>query len=216
MSKTLKVAVLVEEHPYNIMEFQHMLDSFADCKCYVQPLDLFAQDRENRPAYDTVLWYNIHWNAPDKGAVKKYLEEEMGHSPQGIVLIHHALLNYQNWEIWDKICGFKDRGANREFKYHQNEEVKVQVLPVDHPITGGVKDFSLIDETYEIGEPEDPENTLLLSTDNPKSMKTLAWTRQYKQSRVFCFASGHDERAYGDENFRLLVHRGLTWSAGKD
>jgi len=44
MSNVLKAAVLVENHPYNVIGFQEMLDSFTDCKCYVQPVDLFVQD----------------------------------------------------------------------------------------------------------------------------------------------------------------------------
>ena len=215
MSALLQVAVLVENHAYDVMEFQRMLDSFSDCKCYVQPVDLFVQD-ENRKKYDTVFWYNINWDPPQKdGVLLKYLENEIGGTKQGIVIIHHALLNFQNWEPYTQICGLKERGANVGFKYTQNETVQTHIEDSGHPITRGIPDFAVIDETYQIGEPEEPGNTILLSTDNKTSIHNLAWTRQYKNSRVFAYASGHDGKVYTDENYRTIVNRALRWSAGR-
>jgi len=84
-----------------------------------------------------------------------------------------------------------------------------------HPITRDIADFNVIDETYQIGEPEEPGNTILISTDNKTSMKTLSWTREYKNSRVFCYASGHDGRVYKNESYRKIINRALHWSAGR-
>ena len=215
MRDQLQVAVLVENHPYDVMEFQHMLDSFSDCKCYVQPVDLFVQD-ENRKKYHTVFWYNINWDPPkEDGVLKKYLENEIGENSQGIVLIHHALLSFQNWELYTEICGLKERGANVGFKYTQNENVQSHILESSHPITTGLSDFIITDETYLIGEPEEPGNTILITTDNKTSMSSLAWTRQYKNSRVFSYASGHDGKVYKDENYRIILNRALRWTAGR-
>jgi type 1 glutamine amidotransferase len=54
---------------------------------------------------------------------------------------------------------------------------------------------------------------VLLTTDHPKSMKTLGWARQYKQSRVFCLESGHDNQTWADPSFREVLRRGLLWCA---
>ena len=216
MSNTLEVAVLVENHPYDVIGFQKMLDSFTDCKCYVQPVDLFVQDDDNRNKYNTVLWYNINWDTPKEDAVlRKYLENEIGNSDQGIVLIHHALLNFQNWDVYTNICGLRERGAGIGFKYFPNETVKGYIVDSKPPITMGISNFSLIDETYNIGEPEEPGNHILISTDNKTSMKNLAWTRKYKNSRVFAYASGHDNKVYADANYRKIVHRALCWTANR-
>ena len=217
MSDLLQVAVLVENHEYDVIEFQKMLDSFTDCKCYVQPVDLFVKDDNNRKKYDTVLWYNINWDPPkEEGVLKKYLENEIGEYRQGIVLVHHALLNFQNWDLYTQICGLKERGANVGFKYTQNETVNLHILNTGHPITNGISDFSIIDETYQIGEPEEPGNTVLISTDNKTSMSSLAWTRQYKNCRVFSFASGHDGRVYANGNYRKVINQALRWTAGRN
>ncbi|MCL2138398.1 MAG: ThuA domain-containing protein [Treponema sp.] len=214
MNDKLEVAVLVENHPYNVIEFQKMLNSFEDCNCYVQPVDLFVRDDENRKKYGTVLWYNINWDPPEEGGeLRAYLENEAGAGKQGIVLIHHALLNFQNWNLYTEICGLKERGENTGFKYFPNEKVNTHILDPYHPITDCLSDFTIIDETYRIGEPEEAGNHVLLSTDNATSLKNLAWTRQYKNSRVFAYASGHDEKTYADKNYRKIVYRSLLWTA---
>lgn len=216
MNDKLEVAVLVENHPYDVRGFQKMLDSFSDCNCYVQPVDLFVRDDDSRQKYDTVLWYNINWDPPkEEGVLRNYLENEVGETRQGIVLIHHALLNFQNWDPYTGICGLRERGANIGFKYFPNEKVDTHIVDTDHPITRGISDFSIIDETYHIGEPEEPGNHLLISTDNKTSIKNLAWTRQYKNSRVFSYASGHDNKVYADENYRRIINQALRWTAGR-
>jgi len=215
MSERLQVAVLVENHPYDVVSFQKMLDSFPDCDCYVQPLDLFVQDEDNRDKYHTVLYYNIHWDQPAQDShVRRYFENDVGSSQQGIILLHHALLNFQKWDLYTEISGLRLRGADGLFKYTQNQTVDEHIVDSGHPITDGIQDFSIVDETYTIGEPDEPGNQILITTDNATSIKKIAWTRSFKNSKVFCYASGHDNNAYGHESFRKIVHNGILWTAG--
>lgn len=214
MDKKIKVAVLVECHPFDIVNFQKMLWSFEDCDCYVQAFDLFVQDEENRESYDCVLYYNMSLPLlEDDSVVKKYLENKLGSTTQGIILLHHALLSFPRWDLWTEVSGVKVR-CEESFKYHQNETVKTHILNSAHSITKGMEDFILTDETYEIGEPEEAGNTILMETDNENSIKKIAWTRNYKNSRVFCYASGHDNKVYADKNFRKILHRAIHWTAG--
>ena len=81
-----------------------------------------------------------------------------------------------------------------------------------HPITDGLEDFTLVDETYIIGEPQEEGNTILITTNNPVSIKNIAWVRQYEKSRVFCYASGHDGQSYKDVSFRKVLKNGILWS----
>lgn len=216
MSDKLQIAVLVENHPYDVVGFQKMLDSFTGCECYVQPIDLFVQDEVNRANYDAVMWYNMNWDAPAADSViRRYMENEIGSTKQGIVLLHHALLTFQDWDVYTEVCGLRHRGSGGLFKYTQNQTVKETIIDAAHPITKGMSGFCLVDETYTIGEPEEPGNTVLITTDNDTSIKNLAWTRRYKNSRVFCYASGHDNKVYADENFRQVVYNGLLWAAGR-
>lgn len=215
MGNKLQVAVLVGHHPYDIVGFQKMLDSFEDCQCYVQPIDLFMQDEDNKMKYDTVLYYNMNWNTPveKEDPIRQYMKQQLGTTGQGIVLLHHALLSFQKWDLYTEVCGLRERGADGLFQYHQNQLVTETIIDHEHPITRDIGDFSLIDETYIIGEPEEPGSHILITTDNSKSIKNIAWTRKYKNSRVFCYASGHDNNAYANPSFRQILHNALLWTA---
>lgn len=216
MNDKLQIAVLVENHPYDVVGFQKMLDSLPNCECYVQPIDLFVQDEVNKTNYDVVMWYNMNWDAPAADSViRKYMENEIGNTKQGIVLLHHALLTFQDWDVYTEVCGLRHRGAGGLFKFTQNQTVRETIVEETHPITKNLSGFSIVDETYTIGEPEEPGNTILITTDHETSIKNLAWTRQYKNSRVFCYASGHDNKVYADENFQHVVYNGLLWAAGR-
>ena len=58
------------------------------------------------------------------------------------------------------------------------------------------------------------DNHILITTDHPQSMRTLAWTRQFRQSRVFCLQGGDGERAWVNAQFRTLLAHGMRWCAG--
>ncbi|MCL2058299.1 MAG: ThuA domain-containing protein [Oscillospiraceae bacterium] len=217
MSEKLKVAILVEYHPYDVINFQKMLESFDGCESYVQPLDLFVRDFENnRPAYDTVVYYNMNNPIPKEGsALYKYFTEEAGASKQGMIFLHHALLSFKQWDLFTDICGLRFRGETDIFKYTQNQSVNIKIANAPHPVTAGAADFTIIDETYLLEEPDVPGNQILITTDNETSLKNIGWARQYKNSRVFCFASGHDNHAFASPGFRKILHNAILWTSGK-
>jgi hypothetical protein len=70
----------------------------------------------------------------------------------------------------------------------------------------------MIDETYTLREPGD-DSEVLLTTNNPKSGKVLAWARTFRESRVFCYQSGHDASAFANPHFRRVLERGIAWAA---
>ena len=217
MSEKIKVGVLVENHPYDVIGFQKMLESFTDCECYVQPVDLYVNDVDNNHLkYDTLIYYNIDCPAPKEGSnLRRYLAEDAGKTEQGIILLHHALLNWRQWDVYTDMSGVRQRGEGGLFKYTQGQTVNSHVIDHAHPITAGIEDFTLIDETYIIGEPEEPGNRVLITTDNDLSIDNIAWTRQYKNSRVFCYASGHDDRVYSHPTFRKILHNAILWTSNK-
>jgi type 1 glutamine amidotransferase len=138
--------------------------------------------------------------------------DSLGRTPQGIVLLHHALVAYLEWPLWSEIVGMADRGMS---SYHHDERVPVRVA-ADHPITRGLPDWEMTDETYVMRAAEpDQGNTILLTTPHDRSMRTLAWTRQHRESRVFCFQSGHDAQCWEHPSFRTVLQRGVPWCCGR-
>jgi hypothetical protein len=91
-------------------------------------------------------------------------------------------------------------------------EVPVTILDAGHPITAGLKDFTIRDEIYwgfRVGADVRP----LLGTAHPKAGTPLMWTRSEGTSRVVFLQLGHDHLAYGNPNFRTLVSRSIHWAA---
>jgi len=113
----------------------------------------------------------------------------------------------------------------------------------DHPITRGVKPFSMRDEWYfHLRFPEGmngvtpilsavpPENTLMGRPDGPHSgnpavreevergdPQTVCWAFERPDGgRGFGFTGAHFHKNWGDDNFRKIVLNGLLWIAKVD
>ena len=205
----IKVAVITGNHPFEVPEFINLFRSFSGIDCYLQDLENFAADFSDvRSQYDVFLFYNMHNEAPDQAS--RRVIERLGETKRGLFLLHHGILGFANWHIWSEIVGIN----NRSFTYHPGETVNVEIVDPNHPITKGLSPWTMMDELYRM-EGAGEGSQILLGAHHPKSLKTLAWTRQYRNSPVFCCASGHGKDTWANPNFRTVVERGIQWLAGK-
>ena len=216
MSENIKTAVITGGHSFDVLGFHKLFRGIAGVDAYIQHMDDFAASKEAvRDSYDVVLFYFFLQDGPTddhpwyEGKHKAALEH-LGETEQGLVVMHHALLAYPQWPVWSEIVGID----NRSFKYYHGETVPVTVANTDHPITQGLSDWEMIDETYAMADAA-VGSEILLTTTHPKSMRTLAWTRTYKNARVFCFESGHDNQTYVNPGFQTMLTRGIRWAAKK-
>jgi type 1 glutamine amidotransferase len=145
---------------------------------------------------------------PEDDPRRRYLEDHLGSTKQGIVLLHHAILSYQTWPFWNAVSGTTDR----RFTYFPEQELRCRVTGRRHPITEGIDQFTIVDESYAMAEP-DGDNEVLITTDHANSLRSIAWIRTYRSSRVFCYQSGHDNRTWSDATFQRVLHRGILWAA---
>ena len=213
----LKVAVVTGAHCFDVMNFHRLFSGIKGIEPFIQHMDDFAASpEETRDAYDVVLFYIMIKNTPDANAPwyagdQTSAIEHLGtRAEQGIFVLHHAILAYPEWGLWTDITGLGDRG----FGFHPEQALTVEVADPEHPITAGLSDWEMVDETYTMAEPGGGSD-VLLRTRHPKCMKTIAWTRQHGRSRVFCFQSGHDNLTWVDPNFREVLKRGIFWCAKK-
>jgi hypothetical protein len=217
----MKIAVITGGHPFEVQPFHQLFRSLPGIEAYIQHTDEFASEPvEMRNRYEALVFYSMFRGTPqDEGpwyaGKPKTALENIGDAKQGIVIIHHALLAYPDWPVWDEIVGMKARLMS---SYHPNERVKVDIADPQHPIANGIPGWEMIDETYIMDHAVMPDaipgNHIFLTTQQPLSMWPLGWTRQYKQARVFCFASGHGFATYADPNFRSILSNGIRWTAG--
>ncbi len=74
----------------------------------------------------------------------------------GVVALHHTMAEHQNWPEYAKIIGGKFHLQDRivdgktlaKSGYDHGQDIKVHIASADHPITKGLKDFEIHDETY--------------------------------------------------------------------
>ena len=211
----IKTAVITGEHPFDVPAFHAAFRSMPEIDFYPQHMEEFAANFGDRRAeYDVLLFFNFHQETPrsegsPRDAETKAALELLGESEQGIFVLHHGILAYPQWQLWSDLVGIQDR----RFGWHMDHRTSIQVAELQHPVTEGLSNWEMLDETYTMEEPDDSE--ILLITDDPQSMKSIAWTRRYRNARVFCFQSGHDHHAYANPNFRQVLSRGIRWAAGR-
>ena len=52
---------------------------------------------------------------------------------------------------------------------------------------------------------------LLLTTDHPESGRELGWINKFGDSQIVFLMNGHDEHAYNNLNYRILVENAIHW-----
>lgn len=92
---------------------------------------------------------------------------------------------------------------------------KVDVTPIEHVITAGLKGFDVIDELYfkQDGRPVDPLITAkskVTGRDEP-----LAFVGSYGKGRVFQTLLGHSEKTYDVYEPREMLRRAAAWAANR-
>ena len=207
-------AVVTGGHSYDVINFRRLFGGLDGIDAHVQHMDDFATSPEEvRDSYDVVVFYHMLMDGPrDQGlpgyaGKPKTVLDHLGETQQGIFVLHHAILAYPRWRVWDEIVGMDDRS----FGAHAGKSLHVEVADTTHPITQGLSDWDMLDETYTMAEPR-ADNHVLLTVNHPQSMKAIAWSREFKNSRVFCFQSGHDNQTWADTGFQEILRRGVLWS----
>ena len=112
--------------------------------------------------------------------------EGLGDGDQGIFLLHHALVAFPDWPLWRELSGMRQRGS---IPCTFDQTVHIDIADTAHQITSTLKPCDIVDETYNIDD-ADEDSHILLTTDHPQSMKTIAWTRTFGKARVFCYQAG--------------------------
>jgi type 1 glutamine amidotransferase len=87
----------------------------------------------------------------------------------------------------------------------------VNITKKKHPVTKGIKDFEVFDETYK-GYYVASGVVPLLTTTEKSSNPLIGWTWQYGKARVVTLQSGHAAPTFQNENFRKLLKQAIEWS----
>ncbi len=178
----------------------------------------FKPDRARE--YDVLVCYDMWQTISEESKADLVALLKEG---KPLVALHHALGGYQQWDEYANIIGgryhldkWKDGGVEKPGSTYQHDvDFKVQVADPHHPITQGVKDFAIHDEVYG-GFEVKPESHVLLTTDEPRNGRNVAWCKTYGAARVVYLQLGHDHVAYENPSYRRLLAQAIRWAARRE
>jgi uncharacterized protein len=219
VGKPIRVAVLTGGHPFNEKEFPKLFEGYSDIdakQIAVKEGGEIFDDVKNWP-YDVIVFYIYDRKITEeqKQNLLKLLDKGVG-----AVVLHHANYAYNNWPGFSEISGVtwyekpeeKDGVKHEASGWKGKVKYSIHIVDPEYPITRGMKDFKIQDETYcrtSIAADAHP----LLTTEEKTSDKIVGWTRTFKNAKVCYLQAGHNETAYRNPSYRALVANAIRWTA---
>jgi putative heme-binding domain-containing protein len=129
----------------------------------------------------------------------------------GLVLLHYAVNGQKAPDEFSRRIGLAWQPGRSKFRHGP---LDLAFTAGDHPITAGFRGLHLVDESYWdlVGDPASVQ--VLATAVEDGAPRPLLWTRQACKGRVFCSIPGHYNWTFDDPLFRVLILRGMAWTAG--
>ena len=217
-SGPIRILVITGGHDYQKEQFNQMLAGLGDNITYriaelPDAYDMFLP--QNRNSYNVLVFYHMWQDITDE---QKKVFAECIADGKPLVVLHHSICAYDNWPEYINITGgkyfHKPTVLNgREYpacSYIHDVNFRVKIADREHPVTAGLNDFEIFDETYK-GYYVDPGVTPLLFTDEQSSTPVIGWAKKYGKARVVTLQSGHDAPTFGNPDFRKLLKQAIEW-----
>lgn len=218
ISGQIRALVVTGGHGYNGETFNAMLESLGPgITCMVSELpaayDMFRP--ENRDKYDVLVFYHMFQKISDEQ--KKHFAGCISEG-KPVVALHHSICAYDDWEEYWRIIGGKyfhkptilDGKEYPASSYIHDLNFDIKIADRNHPVTKGLDDFGIFDETYK-GYWVDPSVTKLLTTTETTSTPVIGWAKTYGRAKIVVLQSGHDSPTFENPNFRQLLKQSIEW-----
>lgn len=216
--KPIRILVITGGHDYDTAQFNKMLGALDENIKYQivefpSAFDMFRP--ENRAKYDVLVFYHMWQQITDNQA--RMLSDCIKEG-KPLVALHHSICAFDNWPGYINIIGgkyfHKPTIVNgKEYpacSYIHDLHFNVKIADRKNPVTEGVPDFAIFDETYKGVYVEDGV-TPLLTTDEPSSTPVIGWSKEYGKARIVTLQSGHDVPTFENPNFRKLLKQAILW-----
>lgn len=92
----------------------------------------------------------------------------------------------------------------------EKQEITVQLVDEQHPITIGLRDYTVFDEPYRFSAVGDAD-VLARTTLPDRDAVPYAWARKYGDGRVVYHANGHTNAACRHPTFQAMFRRAVAW-----
>lgn len=217
-ARSIRILVITGGHDYKTEQFNEMLNSLKpDITWTIAELpaawDMFKP--ENRDQYDVLVFYHMWQTITDE---QKEIFAGCIRSGKPVVVLHHSICAFDDWPEYRNIIGgkyfHKPTTINgKEYpasSYIHDLHFRVKNVNPRHPVTRGVSDFDIFDETYK-GYYVADDVTPLLMTDEPTSTPVIGWATKYGKSRIVVLQSGHDAPTFENPSYRKLLKQSVLW-----
>ncbi len=165
--------------------------------------DLNELKAENIRKYDVVLFYGSGLNFSDPNQEKGLCDFVRGGG--GYAGVHSATDSFKKSDAYWELVGGRFAG-------HGHGKFKVYIHDTDHPITAGLEDFEITDETYSHRYHKNVCMRSLVRMNQGKDRQSMGWVQDYGKGRMFYTSLGHGREAWTNPHFQRLVVRGIYWS----
>ncbi len=127
----------------------------------------------------------------------------------GLVFIHYAINGGPNAALLAERIGGAVSNKNPRYRHGASD----WILDKDHPLAAGFRDWHHPDESYWNLTGDLSGSAILASSVEEENPEPQMWTREQREGRVFVSIPGHFTWTYDDPLYRILVFRGIMWSA---
>lgn len=130
----------------------------------------------------------------------------------GAVYIHWAVNGDDQVQSFSERIGLASWGGRIAFRHGP---LTLDFHNTDHPIVRNFERLQMYDESY-WRLTGDPGRITLLATSTEEGAATpQMWVRDHQPGRVFVSIPGHYSWTFDDPLFRILLLRGICWTAGE-
>jgi type 1 glutamine amidotransferase len=155
--------------------------------------------------FDVVLIYGSGGDFTDPAQEQGLAEFARGGG--GVVGVHATDANKKSDVYWELLGG--------RFAGHGGGTYAAYVCDKDHPITAGMSDFQISDETYWHDYHRNACTRCLVRMNQGNDRQCMAWVQHYGKGRVFNTGFGDNRAAWTNPQFQRLVVRATYWAAGR-
>jgi len=218
-SKEIRILVITGGHDYQKEKFNEMFKSLGENITFSvaelpSAFKMFLP--ENRNSYDVLVFYHM-WQSITPEQAQSFSDCIKEGKP--LVVLHHSICAFDDWPEYFKIIGgkyfHKPTIVNgKEYaacSYQHDLHFTVKISDKNHPVTKGMKDFEVFDETYK-GYYVEPGVKTLLTTSESSSAPVIGWTKNYGKARVVTIQSGHDVPTFENPEYRRLLKQAVEWA----
>ncbi len=165
----------------------------------------FPDDQQCAAADLLVFFQKGTWNDERQSKMDKYFARG-----GGAVYVHWAVNGDERVADFSRRIGLASHGGRVGYRHGP---LDLQIHSTEHPIVRNFDKLDLYDESYWKLAGDSQQVTVLGTSDEEGEPRPQLWTYEQGRGRVFVSIPGHYNWTFDDPLFRIILLRGMAWTA---